>query len=197
MAIDSATLETGVDGRRVRRHQNREAVIDAMVEMFHAGIYSPGSAQIAERAGLSPRSLFRYFDDIDDLTQAAIDRQLDAAKPLLDAGVRSSAPLHDRISSFVTARVKLHEATTPGARAARACAHRNPVVALQVRESRAFLRKQVRAVFPELAGKWAAHLPVVDALLSFETYDLMRSEQRLSSAAVTNALTSALSALLR
>jgi len=37
-----------VDGRRVRRHQNREAVIDAMVEMFHAGIYSPGSAQIAE-----------------------------------------------------------------------------------------------------------------------------------------------------
>ena len=196
MAIASATLETGVDGRRVRRLQNREAVIDAMVEMFHAGIYSPGSAQIAERAGLSPRSLFRYFDDIDDLTQAAIDRQLEAAKPLLDPGVRASAPLPDRIASFVAARVKLHEATTPGARAARATAHRNPVVALQVRDSRAFLRKQVRAVFPELVNGRATLLPVVDALMSFETYDLMRAEQRLSITAVTTALTDAVSALL-
>lgn len=185
-----------VDGRRVRRHQNREAVIDALVEMFHAGIYAPGAAQIAERAGLSPRSLFRYFDDIDDLTQAAIDRQLAAAQPLLDPGVGVDAPLPERIATFVTARVRLHEATTPGARAARACAHRNPVVALQVRESRAFLRKQVRTVFPELSGERATLLQVVDALLSFETYDLMRAEQRLSPIAVDQALTDALSALL-
>lgn len=183
-----------VDGRRVRRQQNREAVIDALVEMFHAGIYTPGSAQIAERAGLSPRSLFRYFDDIDDLTQAAIDRQLEAAQPLLDVNVDPSAPLPRRVETFVAARVQLHEATTPGARAARACAHRNPVVAQQVRESRAFLRKQLRALFPELD---AGRLSVADALCSFETYDLMRSDQRLSMSAVTNVLTDALSALLR
>ena len=182
-----------VDGRRVRRHQNREAVIDAMVEMFHAGIYSPGSAQIAERAGLSPRSLFRYFDDIDDLTQAAIDRQLAAAQPLLDPGIGRDAPLAQRIPAFVEARVSLHEATTPGARAARAYAHRNPVVEMQVHESRAYLRKQVRKLLPELTP---GNLSVADALLSFETYDLMRADQRLSQAAVTKALTDALSALL-
>jgi AcrR family transcriptional regulator len=183
-----------VDGRRVRRQQNREAVIDAMVEMFHAGIYSPGSAQIAERAGLSPRSLFRYFDDIDDLTQAAIDRQLAAAQPLLDPGVTPDAPVTERVTAIVAARVKLHEATTPGARAARACAHRNPVVDLQVRESRAFLRKQVRTLLPELDGSL---LPVADALLSFETYDLMRADQRQSMSSITTSLTDALSALLR
>ena len=182
-----------VDGRRVRRQQNREAVIDAMVEMFHAGIYSPGSAQIAERAGLSPRSLFRYFDDIDDLTQAAIDRQLEAAQPLLDPRISSDAPLSERIAAFVAARVRLHEATTPGARAARATAHRNPVVDLQVRESRAFLRKQVRTLLPELS---TSLLTVADALLSFETYDLMRADQRQSTTSVTKSLTDALSALL-
>lgn len=184
-----------VDGRRVRRQQNREAVIDALVEMFHAGIYSPGAAQIADRAGLSPRSLFRYFDDIDDLTQAAIDRQLAEAQPLLDPGVRPDTPLPDRITTFVTARVRLHEATTPGARAARACAHRNPVVALQVRESRSYLRKQVRQVFPELSDR-PGQLAAIDALCSFETFDLMRSDQRLSMAAVTKALTDSLTALI-
>src|SRR5436305_3072835 len=129
-----------LDGRRLRRENNREAVVDALVALFADGIYSPGSAQIAERAGLSPRSLFRYFDDIDDLTQAAIDRQLAAAQPLLDPGIGRDAPLAQRIPAFVEARVSLHEATTPGARAARACAHRNPVVEMQVHESRAFLR---------------------------------------------------------
>jgi len=73
---------------------------------------------------------------LDDLTQAAIDRQLAAAQPLLDPGVSRDAPVSERVAALVSARVKLHEATTPGARAARACAHRNPVVEMQVHESR-------------------------------------------------------------
>jgi len=64
---------------------------------------------------------------------------------------------------------------------------------MQVHESRAFLRRQVRKLLPELTP---AMLSVADALLSFETYDLMRADQRLSQAAVTKALTDALSALL-
>jgi AcrR family transcriptional regulator len=195
MAVASAPQQTELDGRRVRRRQNREAVIDALVEMFHAGIYAPGAAQVAERARLSPRSLFRYFDDIDDLTQAAIDRQLAQAQPLLDPGVGPETPLSSRIAAFVAARVRLHEATTPGARAARACAHRNPVVALQVRDSRAFLRKQVRQLFPELAGR-PGRLAAVDALCSFETFDLMRGDQRQSVPAVTKGLVDSLTALI-
>ena len=48
------------DGRRVRREQNREAVLDAVVELFHEGSYQPTTDEIAIRAGLSPRSQFRY-----------------------------------------------------------------------------------------------------------------------------------------
>ena len=43
-----------VDGRRLRREQNREAVIDALVELFEEGSYTPSSGEIAERAGISP-----------------------------------------------------------------------------------------------------------------------------------------------
>ena len=63
-------VDAEVDGRRLRRDQNREAVLDALVALFHEGIYQPSTNDIAERAGISPRSVFRYFEDVDDLNRA-------------------------------------------------------------------------------------------------------------------------------
>ena len=55
----TATGPDTVDGRRVRRDRNRDAVVDALLTLYGEGNLEPGSAEIAERAGLSPRSLFR------------------------------------------------------------------------------------------------------------------------------------------
>jgi AcrR family transcriptional regulator len=179
-----------LDGRRVRRQQNREAVIDALIELFHEGVYEPGSALIAERAGLSPRSLFRYFDDIDDLSRAAIDRELAEAVPLVAIDIDDSAPLPVRIERLVESRVRLYEAIGPGARAARVIAHRNAVVAKQVHDARRFLREQIRLLFGEVR-----QLAAVDALCSFETYELLR-DQRLSHPKIVATLVDSLTALL-
>lgn len=179
-----------LDGRRVRRHQNREAVIDALIELFHEGVYEPGSALIAERAGLSPRSLFRYFDDIDDLSHAAIDRQLAEAVPLVEVNADASAPLAVRIERLVESRVRVFEAIAPGARAARVIAHRNTVVARQVHDARRYLREQIHRLFGD-----TLHLAAIDALCSFETYELLR-EQRLSRPKIIATLVDSLTALL-
>ena len=179
-----------LDGRRVRRSQNREAVIDALIELFHEGTYEPGSALIAERAGLSPRSLFRYFDDIDDLSHAAIDRELAEALPLVRIDVEADASLSVRAERLVESRIRVYEAVGPGARAARVLAHRNAVVAKQIHDARQFLREQIRELFGDVAN-----LAAIDALCSFETYELLR-DQRLSRAKIVATLVDALAALL-
>ena len=184
------------DGRRLRREQNREAVLDAMVSLFTEGALQPTTDEIAERAGVSARSLFRYFDDVEDLYRAAIERHLAAARPLLDLGVGPEAPLPVRVERLVDARLRMYDAVGPAARAARASAHRSPVVAGQLREARSFLRRQLRSLFaPELAGRPAV-LPAVDVLCSFESYDLLRGDQRMSRASAEAALTAALMELL-
>jgi AcrR family transcriptional regulator len=186
-----------LDGRRLRREQNRENVIDALLELFGEGVYQPSSNEIAERAGLSPRSLFRYFDDVDDLHHAATRRQLRRARPLLDVAVVPDAPTASKIEQLVQARVRLYEEIAPSARATRVCAHRHPLVAKELRERRAYLRRQLGRLFaPELEGSDGAVLPALDALCSFEAYELLRHDQGLSRAKAAVALTAAVTALL-
>ena len=193
-------IDPDVDGRRLRRTNNREAVLDALSELFADGNYEPSTAEIAERAGLSLRSLFRYFDDVDDLYRAAIERALDAARPLLDVGVEPDAATATatKVEHVVAARMRLYDEIEPAARAARVCAHRHDVVAAQIAESRSFLRHQLAALFaPELRGPGAGtRLAAIDALLSFESHQLLRHAQRLSRPKTAAALADALGALL-
>ncbi len=196
--IDNAVgIAAESDGRKLRREANRETVLDALVELYRDGQFEPSSAEIAERAGLSPRSLFRYFDDVDDLSHAAIDRQLRNARPLLDLSVGPDEVLATKVQHLVEARMRLFEAIAPPARAARVCAHRHPAIAAQIHEGRSFLRHQVKRLFaPELAGGRGNLLHAIDVLCSFETYELLRTDQGLSRAKTTAALVAALTALL-
>ncbi len=188
-------LAEQVDGRRLRREQNREAVIDALVALFEEGHYTPNANEIAARAGISPRSLFRYFDDVDDLNRAAVERHISIHRPLFDLDVDPDAATGEKIARFVDARVRLHEAVTPGARAARLQAHRSHVVAEQLHDTRVFMRSQIEHVFArELAGTRAALLPAIDELCSFEAYEFLRAST--TRAKATAALRAALTKLL-
>lgn len=185
-----------VDGRRLRREQNRKAVLDALVELFEEGNYQPRANEIAERAGLSPRSLFRYFDDVDDLNRAAIEQQLERATPLLDHGAAPGDPTADKIAALAEARAELFEATAPAARSARVCAHRHPAIAAQVHDARSYLRRQIKRLFAgELAGD-PERLNAVDVLCSFESWELLRHEHGLSRPKATSTLITALTALV-
>lgn len=193
--MTDAVLE--VDGRRLRREQNRSAVLDALVGLFEEGTYQPSTAEIAERAGISPRSLFRYFDDVDDLNRAAVERHLEAHRELFEIDVDPDAPTVAKIESFVAARVRLHESVTPSARAARLVEHRRKVVAAQLRETRTYMRAQVARTFArEFDGERSGLLPAVDELCSFEAYDFMRTGHGLSRAKTAAALVAALIQLL-
>ena len=192
---------TELDGRRLRRQNNRTAVLDALLALYREGNYQPSAAEIAERAGLSPRSLFRYFDDVDDLNRAAIDAQLARARPLLAFDVTADQPTAVKISGAVASRLRLFDTLAPTARAARISAPRHPLIAAQLTEARSYLRHQLERLFaPELArlgsASAAAVLSALDVLCSFESVELLRRDQKLSRAKTAAALEEALSRLL-
>lgn len=179
-----STDGTTTDGRRLRRDNNRRAVVDALLMLYQEGNLSPSTEEIAARSGVSSRSLFRYFDDVDDLARAAIIAEVDRIRHLTSIDVRPDQPLATRLSELATQRSVLWEAVGAVAMVTRMRAHKNPIIADAMRSNRLQLREQVADVVgPELAA--AGHqagplLALADVLTSFETWRLLRDDQSLS-----------------
>src|SRR6185312_6061085 len=60
-----------VDGRTARKDRNMVAVLDAVLELFVRGDLIPSPEAIAQRSGVSLRSVYRYLAASRDLVHAA------------------------------------------------------------------------------------------------------------------------------
>jgi AcrR family transcriptional regulator len=189
------------DGRLLRRQRNRDAVVEALLDLYAEGKLSPSTEEIAARSGLSPRSLFRYFDDVGDLTRTAMTRQTDRILPLVDIDTQPEAEPADKIAALVDQRFRLFDLFGNMATVSRLRAPFQPVLAEMLTRNRSFLRSQVEWLFgPELAAMDDDHrfttLSAVDILTSFESYDLLVGFGGLASDRAKVVMTGSLSALL-
>ncbi|MGH9111849.1 MAG: TetR/AcrR family transcriptional regulator, partial [Acidimicrobiales bacterium] len=88
------------DGRRQRTERSRAAVIDALLSLYDDGAVWPAAAEVAKRAGVSTRSVFRHFADLDGLAEAAIERQWARAHGLFEPPP-AEGDLHARVAALV------------------------------------------------------------------------------------------------
>ncbi|HEX6425172.1 MAG TPA: TetR/AcrR family transcriptional regulator [Acidimicrobiales bacterium] len=173
------------DGRNRRRDRNREAVVAALLDLYREGNLGPSADEIADRAGISARSLFRYFDHTEALVRTAIARQQQHLAPLYALDVPAEGSLAERVERFVAARVRLLEGMGEVGRVARAVAARQPLVLAELARIRGVLRRQLVTTFAaELdeppAGERRSMLAAADVVASWESFDLMRNDQGLT-----------------
>jgi AcrR family transcriptional regulator len=190
-----------VDGRSAIRDRNRDAVLDAVLDLFREDNLSPGPEEVALRVGLSVRSVYRYFDDHDSLTRAAIARNIEKVTPLFLIPAIGEGELDGRIDRFVDARLRLQSAVAPTFRAARIRATFDPLVSDDLDASRRFLRAQIERHFAkELqlfdAAQAAARTAGVDALFMFEALDHYLVHRNLTPTDARPLLVDSLGALL-
>jgi AcrR family transcriptional regulator len=167
------------DGRSRRRDRNRTAVIHAMLDLIREGDLSPATATIAERAGVSHRSVFRYFDDLGDLVREAINIELAAALEITKIHKIGLGSLDHRIGDFVSSRIRVYGHTYGVSRVARFRAGQIEEIDNALGEIALLQRAQVLRQFePELAPmSETVAAATVDAILvmtDFTPYDLLR-----------------------
>jgi len=189
------------DGRTARRDRNKDLVLDAVLELFREDAGYPSPAQVAERSGLSLRSVYRYFEDMDELVRAAMARHLGQVQPLFHIDGLGDGALLDRIDRIVSQRFRLYEAVAPMMRAALYRERSNELIRLRIQQVRRELRHQVDAMFdPELAAMDAGTRREVsaalDVVLEFEAIDLLRSQRSLSGPETRRVLIRAVASLL-
>lgn len=189
------------DGRTARRERNRNEVVQAALALVDEGVEDPTIEQLTERSGVSARSVFRYFDGLDDLRRAVIRRHFERVLPVLESVDAGDGSVDTRIKRFVESRLKFNEAIAGPARTAKLRAHFAPVIADDIHEYRQVLDASVRRHFaPELKLRPKAEsedlTALIDVLVSFDGWDLMTRDHERSRTQIRRAWTLALESLL-
>lgn len=197
--MGSAAVAT-VDGRRARSVKTREAIVDAFFALIDAGELKPTAAAVAARAGLSVRSVFQHFADLEDLLLAVSDRQTNRIASLY-TGVQYEGDLLSRIDTFVDYRARLFETIAPLRRAAMLQEPFSKIVAERLDLARTLHRLDVERAFgPELEAARARGLAglgdTVATVSSFAVWDEMRRHGGFDVVAATESLRLTVRALL-
>ncbi len=200
-AIESfAPDEPRTDRRRLRTERGKDLVVDALLSFFAEGDPQPGVTKIAARAGVSERSVFRYFDDLESLAGAAIERQIARIAPAF----RPPAPtgdLESRIGALVDQRLRIYDATVVTTQAAERFAAYSPAVAEAFAFRRSVLHDQIPNLFAvelaPMAGRVRGEVvDAVSAAASLESIRMLRTtaghSRRRTAALVTRTLRSLL-----
>jgi AcrR family transcriptional regulator len=184
------------DGRTLRAERSRRAIVEALFALVGEGVLQPTAQQVADRARVGIRTVFRHFEDMDSLYAELDARLRGEAWPLL-AQALPGGSLAARARALVERRGELFERIAPYKRSANLERWRSPFLRERHGELVRGLRAALLRGLPELA---AAPTDLVDALelaTSFEAWDRLRSDQRLSRERARAATSRIVLALLR
>ena len=187
--------ETAVDGRAQRTTQSRERLVDAVISLVEEGYLLPTGQQVANRAGMNLRTVFRHFEDMEALHRSVHERLESTLRPEL-AESPPTGPLRERLLRLVKRRARVYERIAPYQRAERL--HRwNSAQLQQVhRELIDQLNHDLVLWLPEVS-----ELPVtlrmgVELVVSFDAWDRLRDEQGLGPRQTIGVLDATLAKLL-
>ena len=171
------------DGRLTRAARTRTAVVDALLTLNARGELRPTARDIAAEAGVSLRSVYVHFDDLEALFVESSRRHhellMSTLPPIVDEG-----PFELRLDAFLLRRVTIHEFAPGVRRAALLQEPFSPVLQQVMALARQALRAEVGSSFaPELAAVEGDEMPLlraIDVATNAMTWESLRSFQSLS-----------------
>jgi AcrR family transcriptional regulator len=153
------------DGRAGRGARTREAVVDALLALIDGGNLRPTAREVAEAAGVSLRSVYVHFDDVEALHVAATKRHYERIAGLVTPWDPAGTTA-ERVDRYVDQRRRLNEHGANIRRSALLQEPFSPVLHSALEQGRLHLRASVEEAFgPELDAVAAAERPRLRAAL--------------------------------
>jgi AcrR family transcriptional regulator len=168
------------DGRLLRSERSRELIADALYELLREGDVEPSAQKVADRAGVGIRTVFRLFSDMDAL-YATVNARLEfEVAPMLRDDPPEGTTIRGRAESLIAERVALFERVGVYMRFTNRNRDRSAFLASNYRKLTGRLRERLLRWLPELRDALPALIEALDQATSFEAWDRLRGDQRLS-----------------
>ena len=166
-----------------------------MLEIIQSGEVAPGAEQVAARADVGLRTVFRHFQDMDSLYRemsVAIEAELRTVvdRPFLSPDWRG------RLFELIERRAEAFERIAPFKRASDVFRYRSKFLEADTTKLVATLREILKRHLPPEIIADSLKLEALDLLLSFESWSRLRREQGLSAARAREILEAAVGRLI-
>ncbi len=191
---DRTSAEASSDGRVRRGECNRNGIVGALFELVQEGVLQPTAEQVAQRAGVGTRTVFRHFEDMDSLNAEITERLRGELLPRFAQPITGN--LEQRVRELVRRRGEVFDRIAPFRRSAALIRWRSRFVQDEHREMVREQRLHLRNALPELADVPEGVVEALDMVTSFEAWERLRTDQRLGRDRAQAVVESAVRALL-
>jgi len=166
------------DGRRERSRSSRSKIISAMLDLVGNGDVAPSAARVAEVAGVGLRSVFRHFDDMDELYREMGDVIEARVMPII-LQAPSGATWKEKLFDIADRRAQVFETILPYRISANLKRFQSPYLMQDYRRMLRLESETIEAHLPPAVKDDVVAARGLNVILSFQTWRLLRHDQDL------------------
>ncbi|MDX2233453.1 MAG: TetR/AcrR family transcriptional regulator [Hyphomonadaceae bacterium] len=168
-----------VDGRFLRAERSRQQIVDALFALIRGGVMNPSALQVAEAAGVSLRTVFRHFEEMDSLRMAMTAQMEAEIRPILQEPFESD-DWRGRLSELIARRARIYEHVMPVKVAASLRRFESAYLMKDYERFLALERAGLNSVLPRAIVSDAVLFAAIEMATSFQAWRRMRQDQGLS-----------------
>lgn len=169
---------SNADGRLERSRSTRLKIVAAMLELVRERGSLPTPEDVADRAGVGRRTVFRHFEDLDSLYEEIGSAIARIVMPMALAPFQS-AHWRDKLHEMIDRRARIFEEILPYRLASLLVQRQSNFVQARLAQSYQMETAALRAVLPAAVIADTVTLHALDLLLGFPSWRRLRQEQGL------------------
>lgn len=171
--------ETKVDGRKERSNTSRKKVVDAFMALIQAGNVAPSAEEVAKKAQVGLRTVFRRFSEMELLYQELIEEFDKLIQPIVSKPFESG-DWYEKVTEYRERKIAAFEQFMPFRLALLNATPKSQVIREQLLLWEGFEVKALKSILPFDYNKEQDLFNGLVTLLSYSSWIQLRNVQGLS-----------------
>ncbi|MEO1554133.1 MAG: TetR/AcrR family transcriptional regulator [Pseudomonadota bacterium] len=173
-------LEPGSeDGRRLRSDRSRRAIIEALFELMREGEMRPTAVDVAERAKVGLRTVFRHFEDMESIFEEMTDELKSVVMPRVLAPLEATT-WREQLLEMTDRNAEVYEDVFPMQVALVIRRFQSEFLSRQYQSEVELLRSSLKSILPKRIVQDRTRFAAIEVNLTFATWRRLREDQNLS-----------------
>ena len=184
------------DGRRQRSQRSRQKILEAMWALMLEGDMDPSAAEIAEKAGVGLRSVFRHFEDMESIHRELV-LLAEAKYTPITMRPFAARDWKGQLVELVSRTVDLWDPLRVPHTAVETRRFKSKILMDDYTRSRMKELSSIKAILPAEIPDYETVLMSLDATLCFSTVRRLREERNLSVEKTKSVMTHMVEAIIK